>query len=81
MEKLTLELVELGALHAVRIERTPQGTYRYQADGDGDWGEFALDPDGELRIIALAELDAVKTHRFAERAAKLSSRPRRRKVG
>ena len=56
-------------MHAVRIERTTQGTYRYQADGDGDWGEFALDPDGELRIIALAELDTVKTHRFAERAA------------
>ena len=70
VEKLTLGLVELGALHAVRIERTTQGTYRYQADGDGDWGEFALDPDGELRIIALAELDTVKTHRFAERAAK-----------
>ena len=70
VEKLTLGLVELGALHAVRIERTPQGTYRYQADGDGDWGKFTLDPDGELRIIALAELDTVKTHRFAERAAK-----------
>lgn len=69
VEKLTLGLVELGALHAVRIERTPQGTYRYQADGDGDWGEFALDHDGELRIIALAELDTVKTHRFAEQAA------------
>ena len=69
VEKLTLGLVELGALHAVRIERTTQGTYRYQADGDGDWGEFALDPDGELRIIALAELDTVKTHRFAEQAA------------
>lgn len=70
VEKLTLGLVELGALHAVRIERTAQDTYRYQADGDGDWGEFALDPDGELRIIALAELDTVKAHRFAERAAK-----------
>ncbi len=70
VEKLTLGMVELGALHAVHIERTPQDTYRYQADGDGDWGEFALDHDGELRIIALAELDTVKTHRFAERAAK-----------
>ena len=70
VEKLTLGLVELGALHAVRIERTPQDTYRYQADNEGNWGEFVLDPDGELRIIALAELDTVKTHRFAERAAK-----------
>lgn len=69
VEKLTLGLVELGALYAVRIDRTPQGTYRYQADGEGDWGEFVLEPDGELKIIALAELDTVKTHRFAEQAA------------
>ena len=69
VEKLTLGLVELGALHAVRIERMPQDTYRYQADNEGDWGEFALNPDGELKIIALAELDTVKTHRFAEQAA------------
>ena len=53
----------------MRIERTAQDTYRYQADNEGDWGEFALDPDGELKIIALAELDTVKTHRFAEQAA------------
>lgn len=69
VEKLTLGLVELGALHAVRIERTPQDIYRYQADNEGDRGEFALDPAGELKIIALAELDTVKTHRFAEQAA------------
>ena len=69
VEKLTLGMVELGALHAVHIERTPQDTYRYQADNEGDWGEFALDHDGELRIIALAELDTVKTHRFAGQAA------------
>ena len=69
VEKLTLGLVELGALHAVRIERTAQDTYRYQVDNEGDWGEFVLDPDGELKIIALAELDTVKTHRFAEQAA------------
>lgn len=45
VEKLTLNLVELGALHAVRIERTVPNTYRYQADNDGDWGEFALDAE------------------------------------
>ena len=70
VEKLTLGLVELGAVHAVRIERTTQDTYRYQVDNEGDWGKFALGPAGELKIIALAELDTVKTHRFAERAAK-----------
>ena len=69
VEKLTLGLVELGAVHAVRIERTTQDTYRYQVDNEGDWGKFALGPAGELKIIALAELDTVKTHRFAEQAA------------
>ena len=70
VEKLTLGLVELGALHAVRIERTAQDTYRYQVDNEGDWGEFQFDAaTGELQITALAELDTVKTHRFAEQAA------------
>ena len=71
VEKLTLNLVELDALHAVRIERTAPETYRYQADNDGDWGEFALDAEtGELQIISLAELDTTKTHRFAGQAAR-----------
>ena len=71
VEKLTLGLVELGALHAVRIERTSPDTYRYQADNDGDWGEFNIDTEtGELQITALAELDTTKTHRFAKQAAR-----------
>ena len=71
VEKLTLNLVELGALHTVRIERTSPDTYRYQADNDGDWGEFTLDPvTGELQVAVLAELDTTKTHRFANKAAR-----------
>ena len=71
VERLTLNLVELGALHAVRIERTSPDTYRYQADNDGDWGEFRFDAaTGELHITALAELDTTKTHRFANKAAR-----------
>ena len=71
VEKLTLGLVELGALHAVRIERTAQDTYRYQADNEGDWGEFQFDAaTGELRIITLAELDTTKTRRFANKASR-----------
>ena len=71
VEKLTLNLVELGELHAVRIERVAPGTYRYQADSDGYWGEFTLDPaTGEQKISALAELDTTKTHRFAKQAAR-----------
>lgn len=71
VERLTLNLVELGELHVVRIERVALGTYRYQADNDGEWGEFTLDlSTGELQISALAELDTTKTHRFAKQAAR-----------
>ena len=71
VERLTLNLVELGELHAVRIERAAPGTYRYQADNDGDWGEFRFDAaTGKLQITALAELDTTKTHRFANKAAR-----------
>ena len=71
VEKLALNLVELGELHAVRIERVAPGTYRYQADNDGEWGEFTLDlSTGELKINTLAELDTTKTHRFAKQAAR-----------
>lgn len=71
VEKLTMNLVELGELHAVRIERVAPGGYRYQADNDGDWGEFTLDAEtGEVQITALAELDTIKTHRFANQAVR-----------
>ena len=71
VEKLTLNLVELGELHAVRIECVVPGIYRYQADSDGCWGEFTLDPvTGELQVAVLAELDTTKTHRFANKAAR-----------
>lgn len=71
VKKLTLNLVELGELHAVRIERVASGTYRYRADNDGEWGEFTLaSATGELHITALAELDTTKTHRFAKQAAR-----------
>ena len=71
VEKLTLNLVELGELHAVRIERVASGTYRYQADNDGEWGEFTLDlSTGELQISSLAELDTTKTPRFANKVAR-----------
>ena len=81
VEKLTLNLVGLGVLHAVRIERTAPGTYRYQADNDGDWGEFTLDAEtGDLQIISLAELDATKTHRFAEQAARYLRKHARKKL-
>ena len=71
VEKLTLNLVELGELHAVCIERVAPGTYRYQVDNDGEWGEFTLDSaTGDLQVATLAELDTTKTHRFAKQAAR-----------
>lgn len=71
VERLTLNLVELGELHVVRIERIAPGTYRYQADNDGGWGEFRFDAaTGKLQITALAELDTTKTRRFANKAAR-----------
>ena len=54
-------------------ERAAPGGYRYQADNDGEWGEFTLDlATGELKINVLAELDTTKTHRFAKKAARYS---------
>ena len=71
VERLTLNLVELGELHTVCIERVVPGIYRYQADNDGEWGEFTLNPvTGELQVAVLAELDTTKTHRFANKAAR-----------
>ncbi|HIQ87308.1 MAG TPA: hypothetical protein IAD33_07460 [Candidatus Scatomorpha gallistercoris] len=71
VERLTLNLVELGELHSVRIERVVPGIYRYQADNDGEWGEFTLDmATGEQKISALAELDTTKSNRFANKAAR-----------
>ena len=71
VERLTLNLVELGELHTVRIECVVPGIYRYQADNDGEWGEFMLDPaTGELQTTVLAELDTTNTHRFANKAAR-----------
>ena len=52
-------------------EHAAPGGYRYQADNDGEWGEFTLDlATGELKIATLAELDTTKTHRFANKAAR-----------
>ena len=71
VEKLTLNLVQLGELHIVRIERVASGVYRYQADNDGDWGEFTIDTvTGKLQISALADLDTTETQRFAKQAAR-----------
>lgn len=77
VEKLTVLLVEAGALHAVRLRRKPvkrakkkiaAAVYEYQADCDGEWGEIQFDfVSGTAGIVRLAEWDTMNSHVFAER--------------
>jgi len=52
VEKLTLQLVELGQLHCVRLKqksvqrkgkKITAAVYAYQVDNDGEWGEIQFD--------------------------------------
>ena len=77
VEKLTVLLVEAGALHAVRLKRKSvkrakkkiaATVYEYQADCDGEWGEIQFDfVNGTAEIVQLAEWDTMNSHVFAER--------------
>ena len=76
VEKLTVLLVEAGALHAVwlkrkSVKRTKKkiaaAVYEYQADCDGEWGEIRFDfVSGTAEIIRLAEWDTMVSKVFAE---------------
>lgn len=78
VEKLTVLLVEAGALHAVRLKRKSvkrikkkiaAAVYEYQADCDGEWGEIQFDfVSGTAEIVRLAEWDTMVSKIFAERA-------------
>ena len=80
VEKLTVLLVEAGALHAVRLRRKSMkrikkkiaaAVYEYQADCDGKWGEIQFDfVSGTAEIVRLAEWDTMVSKVFAERAVK-----------
>ena len=80
VEKLTVLLVEAGALHAVRLRRKSvkrakkkiaAAVYEYQADCDGEWGEIQFDfVSGTAEIVRLAEWDTMVSKVFAERAVK-----------
>ena len=77
VEKLTVLLVEAGALHAVRLRRKSvkrtkkkiaAAVYEYQADCDGEWGEIQFDfISNTAEIVRLAEWDTISSHVFAER--------------
>ena len=76
MEKLTVLLVEAGALHAARLKRElvkrakkkiAAAVYEYQADCDGEWGEVQFDfVSGTAEIVRLAEWNTMNSHVFAE---------------
>ena len=80
VEKLTVLLVEAGALHAVRLKRKSvkrikkkiaAAVYEYQADSDGEWGEIQFDfVSGTAEIVRLAEWDTMVSKMFAEQAIK-----------
>ena len=75
VEKLTVLLVEAGALHAVRLKRKSvkrtkkkiaAAAYEYQADCDGEWGEIQFDfVGGTAEIVRLAEWDTMVGKVFA----------------
>ena len=78
VEKLTVLLVEAGALHAVRLKRKSikrakkkiaAAIYEYQADCDGEWGEIQFDfENGTAEILRLADWDTMVTNIFAKKA-------------
>ena len=78
VDKVTELLVAEGAIHAVRLKQKSKtkrkkkiaaAIYEYQADCDGEWGEISLDfENGTAEIIRLADLDTMKTNRFANKA-------------
>ncbi|MDE7327049.1 MAG: hypothetical protein K2N63_12395 [Lachnospiraceae bacterium] len=77
IEKLTVLLVETGALHAVRLwrksvkrikKKIAAAVYEYQADCDGEWGEIQFDFISKTaEIMRLAEWDTMSSHVFAGR--------------
>lgn len=80
VEKLTVLLVEVGALHAVRLRRKSvkrikkkiaAAVYEYQADCDGEWGEIQFDfVNGIAEIVRLAEWDTMVSKMFAGQVMK-----------
>ena len=78
VEKLTVLLVEAGALHTIRLKqksktsrkkKSAAAVYEYQADCDGEWGEIQFDFEkGTAEIVRLADWDTMVTNIFAKRA-------------
>ena len=77
VDKLTELLVAEGAIHAVRLKQKSKtkhkkkiatAIYEYQADCDSKWGEISVDfENSTAEIVRLADLDTMKTNRFANK--------------
>ena len=71
-------MVAEGVIHAVRLKQKSKtkrkkkiatAIYEYQVDCDGEWGEISFDfENGIAEILRLADWDAIKTIRFANKA-------------
>ena len=71
-------MVAEGVIHAVRLKQKSKtkrkkkiatAIYEYQVDCDGEWGEISFDfENGIAEILRLADWDAIKTNRFANKA-------------
>ena len=80
VDKLTVLLVEAGALHAVRLKRKSvkrikkkivAAVYEYQADCDGERGEIQFNfENGTAEIVRLAEWDTMVSKMFAGQVMK-----------
>ena len=90
VEKLTVLLVETGALHAVRLRRKlvkrakkkiAAAVYEYQADCDGEWGEIQFDfENGTVEIVQLAEWDTMVSKVFAKRVITFVQQERQNEI-
>ena len=90
VEKLTVLLVEAGALHAVRLRRKSvkrikkkiaAAVYEYQADCDGEWGEIQFDfVSGTAEIVRLAEWDTMVSKVFAKRVITFVQQERQNEI-
>ena len=90
VEKLTVLLVETGALHAVRLRRKlvkrakkkiAAAVYEYRADCDGEWGEIQFDfENGTVEVVQLAEWDTMVSKVFAKRVITFVQQERQNEI-
>jgi len=56
----------------MRKKKIAAATYKYQADGDGEWGEIQFDFEtGKAEITYIAELDTTRNHVYAKKVMQI----------